>query len=269
MERQKKFKLGLACAGIAVSIPLSWLLIARVITADDVIPSIPDKDVGSGNGSSFQFARLRYPGGVPGYLKNSYTDYPAMDKHLTLLVGRMTNVDAAAPVIVDPTSPHIFDYPMIYSVEPEQMVLGVQEAANLREYLTRGGFWFADDFHGDDEFNDFLVQIRRVLPGASVKELDISHPLFHCFYDISKIIQVTNDGIAKCPECDQFENGPSGKDPKVFGILDEQGRIEVLMAWNTDLGDGLEWADDPEYPSNYSAYAFKFMTNVIVYAMTH
>ncbi len=41
------------------------------------------------------------------------------------------------------------------------------------------------------------------------------------------------------------------------------------MAWNTDLGDGLEWADDPDYPAKYSAYSFKFLTNVVVYAMTH
>jgi len=41
------------------------------------------------------------------------------------------------------------------------------------------------------------------------------------------------------------------------------------MAWNTDLGDGLEWADDPSYPASYSTYAFKFLTNAIVYTMTH
>jgi hypothetical protein len=29
--------------------------------------------------TSFQFARLRYPGGIPDYIKNWYTDYPAMD----------------------------------------------------------------------------------------------------------------------------------------------------------------------------------------------
>jgi len=41
------------------------------------------------------------------------------------------------------------------------------------------------------------------------------------------------------------------------------------MAWNTDLGDGLEWANDPDYPENYSAYAFKLLSNVIVYSMSH
>jgi len=212
---------------------------------------------------------MRYPGGSPNYVKNWYTDYASMDDHLTTLLQRLTGIGVAAPVIVDPSSQSLFTYPLIYSVEPEQMDLGSDDAANIREYLARGGFWFADDFHGRDEFNQFMVQIRRVLPDASPVELDTSHPLFHSFFDIDNIIQVTNNGIATCPECDQWENGPSGRVPRVFAILDARGRISILMAWNTDLGDGLEWADDPEYPSKYSAYAFKFMTNVIVYAMTH
>jgi len=192
-----------------------------------------------------------------------------MDKNLTTLLGRLTGIDVAPPFLVEPSSRALFDYPLIYSVEPEQMVLAPRAVANLREYLARGGLWFADDFHGDEEFDQFLGQLQHVLPGAAPVELDTSHPLFHCFFDIDKIIQVTNDSIAKCAECDQWENGPSGKEPKVFAILDEKGRISVLMAWNTDLGDGLEWANDPDYPENYSAYAFKFVSNVIVYSMTH
>jgi hypothetical protein len=55
----------------------------------------------------------------------------------------------------------------------------------------------------------------------------------------------------------------------VFAVYDDRGRIVVLLAWNTDLGDGLEWADDPEYPAEYSAYAFRFISNVVVYTMSH
>ena len=250
--------LGLACAAIVVSISLSWFLLAADSHGTDQ-PGV----------TKFQFARMRYPGGIPDYVKNWYTDYPAMDKHLTVLLQRVTGIDVAAATVVDPASRSIFDYPLLYSVEPEQMVLGPGDINNLREYLARGGLWFADDFHGDEEFDQFLAQIRRVLPGVSPVELDTSHPLFHCFYDIDKIIQVTNDSIAKCPECEQWENGPSGKIPKVFAILDQSGRINILMAWNTDLGDGLEWADDRFYPVSYSAYAFKFLTNAIVYTLTH
>ena len=216
------------------------------------------------------FARLIYNGRIPGYYKNWYTDYPKADRQLIMGLQRLTNLNIAdyerAIAINDPD---LFRYPFLYTSEPEQMVLGPRDVAALREYLSRGGLWFADDFHGDEEFCKFLEQIHRVLPDASPVELDTSHPLFHSFYDINKIIQVTNNEIAECHECDQWENGPSGREPKVFAILDPHQRISILMAWNTDLGDGLEWADDRRYPENYSKYSIKFVTNVIVYAMTH
>jgi hypothetical protein len=255
----KCFGVTLACALTVLSIPWVWYAAADDGRVKAVIP----------RASRFQFARMRYPGGIPDFVKNWYTDYPNMDDHLTALLARLTGVEVGPPLVVEPSSRAIFDFPLIYSVEPEQMVLGPREIGNLREYLARGGLWFADDFHGDEEFDEFLKQLRRVIPGAKPIELTTSHPLFHCFYDIDKIIQVTNDSIAKCSECDQWENGPSGRIPKVFAIFDEHERIIVLMAWNTDLGDGLEWADDPEYPAEYSAYAFRFISNVIVYAMSH
>ncbi len=254
-----KVGLALACLIIAGYIALGFPSVA----ADSHV------NFSQPRATKFQFARMRYPGGIPEYIKNWYTDYPAMDQNLTALLRRLTGIDVAPPVLVDPSSRDIFNYPLVYSVEPEQMALGTHEISNLRDYLSRGGIWFADDFHGDEEFDQFLKQIHRVIPGASPVELDTSHPLFHCFYDIDKIIQVTNDSIAKCSECEQSENGPSGKIPKVFAIFDAHGRISVLMAWNEDLGDGLEWADDPQYPAEYSSFAFKFVTNVIVYGMTH
>jgi Domain of unknown function (DUF4159) len=252
------FSLSLRSFLIAALIPMTWLF-----AADS--PTLPAKN----SPAAFRFARLRYPGGIPDYIKNWYTDYPAMDDHLTLLLGRLTGIDVGQPALIDTSSSEIFEYPLVYSVEPEQMFLQKKDITNLREYLARGGLWFADDFHGDEEFDRFFEQVQQVLPESTPVELDISHPLFHCFYDISKIIQVTNNGIAKCRECEQWENGPSGKVPKMLAVFDERGRISILMAWNTDLGDGLEWADDPDYPSNYSKFAFKFLTNVIVYTMSH
>jgi len=259
---------------LATFAPLMWSLLAETPNANSPAGSLsidkrrpatrPQAQI-----KGFQFARLQYPGGIPGSLKNWYTDYPEMDLHLATIVRRVTGIDVGPSVVVGPSSQDIFGYPLIYSVEPEEMVLRPPDIANLREYLARGGLWFADDFHGDDEFCRFMEQIHRVLPDASPVELDTSHPLFHSFYDIDKIIQVTNDGIARCSACDQWENGPSGKEPKVFAILDERRRIIVLMALNTDLGDGLEWADDPGYPAAYSKYSFRFVTNVIAYTMTH
>jgi hypothetical protein len=256
--------------GIAIIIQSTWFLVAAPALRDSPLNRSADKSTPPVSKTPrFHFARLRYPGGIQGYIKNWYTDYPNMETHLSTLFGRLTNIEVGDPDVVDSDSPDIFNYPLIYSVEPEQMVLSEADADNLAEYLSRGGFWFADDFHGDEELNQFIEQVRRVIPGAKVVELDTTHPLFHAFWDIDSIVQVTNDGIAKCRACDQWENGPSGKTPKALAVLDDSGRINVLMAWNTDLGDGLEWADDPSYPGAYSAYSFKFLTNVIVYAMSH
>jgi len=242
---------------VVALLPITWLVAAA------------DWPIAKQRPASFQFARLRYPGGIPDYIKNWYTDYPEMEGHLTMLLDRLTDIELGRAAVIDPSSGEIFQYPLVYSVEPEQMVLGPKDVSNLREYLARGGLWFADDFHGDEELDRFWKQIQRVLPESSLVELDISHPIFHCFYDIPKIVQVTNNGIAKCRECEQWENGPSGKEPKMFAVLDDQGRISVLLAWNTDLGDGLEWADDPDYPAEYATFAFKFITNLIVYTMSH
>jgi hypothetical protein len=229
----------------------------------------PDRRAVPSNLSQFHFARLEYPGGIPDHIKNWYTDYPAMDDHLSRGLRRFTDINVGQPALVKPADTHLSDFPMIYSVEPEQMNLGPEDIQHLRRYLAQGGFWFADDFHGDEEFQEFMNQVRRVLPEARVVELNTSHPLFHCFYDIQEIIQVTNDAIARCSSCDQWENGPSGKVAKVFAVVDDHDQILILMAWNTDLGDGLEWADDRTYPEKYAAFAAKFVTNVIVYAMSH
>src|SRR5262245_9627354 len=254
---RQRSRRSLRCLLVVVLVPITWV----VAGAD--LPSVRTRP------TDFQFARLRYPGGIPNHIKNWYTDYPGMDEHLSRLLVRMTGIQVGDPVLIDTSSSDIFRYPLVYTVEPEQMILRQKDISNLAEYLARGGLWFADDFHGKEEFDRFWEQIQRVLPESSLVELDISHPIFHCFYDIPKIVQVTNDGIAKCRQCEQWETGPTGKEPKMFAVLDQRHRISVLLAWNTDLGDGLEWADDSEYPAEYATFAFKFITNLIVYSMSH
>jgi len=161
-----------------VGLALACLIIAGYIALE--FPSVAaDSHVNFSQprATKFQFARMRYPGGIPEYIKNWYTDYPAMDQNLTALLRRLTGIDVAPPVLVDPSSRDIFNYPLVYSVEPEQMALGTHEISNLRDYLSRGGIWFADDFHGDEEFDQFLKQIHRVIPGASPVELDTSQSI--------------------------------------------------------------------------------------------
>ena len=62
---------------------------------------------------------------------------------------------------------------------------------------------------------------------------------------------------------------PDDTQPRVFGISDDDGRLMVLVTYNSDLGDAWEWMDDPNYPAEFTGYAYRFGMNSIIYAMTH
>src|SRR5205823_5927093 len=95
----------------------------------------------------FHFARLIYNAQIPGYYKNWFTDYPKGDTQLIQGLKRLTNLNIAdKPLAIPLNDPDLFKYPFIYSSEVEQMVLTKEDAAILREYLARGGFWMIDDF---------------------------------------------------------------------------------------------------------------------------
>ena len=56
-------------------------------------------------------------------------------------------------------------------------------AANLRDYMLKGGFVIFDDFEADQWIN-FEAQFRRALPDAVFRPLPTTHPLFHSFFDL-------------------------------------------------------------------------------------
>jgi hypothetical protein len=216
----------------------------------------------------FTFVRLMYNGRIPGYIKNWYTDYPKGDRQIINILGRLTALDVAPEERALPIHhPDLFNYPMIYSAEGGQLVLKSDDAARLREYLDRGGFWMIDDFWGSSEWRTFEKEIKKVLPDSPIVELPISHPIFHSLFDIEEKMQVPNVGYGYCQPCHTWEL--DGYEPYVRGIFDENGRLLVFINFNTDLMDASEWSDDPNYPQKFSAYAYKIFSNAVVYALSH
>ena len=68
-------------------------------------------------------------------------------------------------------------------------------------------------------------------------------------------------------------NGPGYEKDGVFphwrGAVDKNGRIFLAICFNMDIGDGWEFADDPDYPEKFSAHALRLGVNYAIYAMTH
>ena len=146
-----------------------------------------------------------------------------------------------------------------------------EEVEGLRGYLTAGGMMVADDFWGTYEWEHFEAQMARVFPDRRIVEVPADDPIFHQVYDIQEIMQVPNVRYARMIEAGYQDPPTSEQDgvvPHVRGIYDDQGRLMVVINWNTDLGDAWEWAEDPFYPLKFSTFACEMGINMIVYAMS-
>ncbi|HEY6342481.1 MAG TPA: DUF4159 domain-containing protein [Bryobacteraceae bacterium] len=53
------------------------------------------------------------------------------------------------------------------------------------------------------------------------------------------------------------------------GIYDDKGRTMVAMVTNSDLGDSLEWADDPYCPEAFASLGIRLGVNYVLYDVTH
>jgi hypothetical protein len=195
------------------------------------------------------------------------TDYPKGDRQFLVVLERLVRLDAFdyenAVSLADPAIRH---FPLIYAVEVGHMDLTKEEIHGLRDYLNAGGFLIVDDFWGSYEWAQFEYNIRQVLPGRPIVDLSLDHPIFSAYYKIDEIKQVParGRGIAGRPTWER-----DGVTPHVRGIFDDDGRLMVVINWNTDLGDAWEWAEDPWYPLEYSTYAYEIGANMIVYGMSH
>ncbi len=215
----------------------------------------------------FTFTRLRY--GSYGRRGGWMTDYPKADEQFVIGLRNWCQSSLAIsddPTSVEPDGKDLFRYPFIYIVEPGYMYLSQEDAANLREYLLRGGFMMLDDFWGEDEWQNVREQMARVFPERPIRELSLDHPIFHCYFDVNEVVQVPQffnwlyNGIT---------HERDGIVPHYAGILDDDGNVLVFIARNTDNGDAWEWIDDPRYPLRYGLAAYRLGMNLIVYAMTH
>jgi hypothetical protein len=214
--------------------------------------------------NEYTFARLVYSGGLGGH--NWTTDSPAADIHLAAGIKRLTNLDVReSPFYIPLSSKEIFRYPFLYAVEVGFLQFSREEANTLREYLLRGGFFVVDDFHGTLEWANFEEQIRKVFPNCKIEEVPVSHPIFHCFFDIGELFQIP--GAQFIYSGRTYEN--DGYVPYFRGIFDDTGRIMVMINFNSDLGDAWEWADSPYYPERYTSAAYRLAINYIIYSMTH
>jgi uncharacterized protein DUF4159 len=223
-------------------------------------------------------ARLRCPSVYArwGQDLNWTIDYPRSDRHLLQGIRRLTRIDTrSVEQVVDlDGSGDLYNWPMMYAVEVGHWALPDSQAAQLREFLLRGGFLMVDDFHGDQpyhgvhsEWQVFLASMKKVFPDRPIEDLKDADEIFHTVYDLDQRFQVPGWQFHRSGRT--YEAGETGKTPHWRAIFDDKRRVMVAICHNMDLGDAWEWSDDPRYPEKFARLAYQVAVNYFIYDLTH
>ena len=219
----------------------------------DINPLIPDRYDGR-----FVLARLYY-GVYPGW---SY-DWPDMEDHLNQIVGNISTLrtQPRRNNVLRMDDPELFKYPVAYLSEPGYWFPTDSEVRGLQEWLNKGGFLIVDDFHFAEEWLVFERAMTRVLPSARIERLDIKHPVFNSFFPIMSL-RVPYPGRL----------GEQGLMGEFFGIHDDNAatsRLMVVINYNMDIGDYMEYTPGSRYDVAPTNEAYKFGINYLIYGLTH
>lgn len=192
-------------------------------------------------------------------------DYPEGDRRFAELLERLTMINVRPieqPVNLDDDIDAYY-WPFLISGLVGAWDLTDAQALKLRDYLLRGGFLLCDSFYGTAEWQGFLAGISRVFPDRPIVDLPSTHPVFHTVYDLSERPRI--------PTWQHLPRGyrNDGADPQWRAIVDDDGRVMVMIAFNNDIADGWQRADEYRYPAEAARLAIQVGVNFAVYALTH
>jgi hypothetical protein len=206
----------------------------------------------------FTFVRLSYTV----YGRSGWEfDYPAMERNFMTILNDLTSVH---PHVTESNihamdDPELGRYPVAYLSEPGWWRPDDSQAAGLRTWIAKGGFLIVDDFYGPYQWQNFEQSMKKVLPNGRIIPLDVSHPIFDSFFKIRSL-----DGMSH-PDNEGWRAEYKG----IFEDNDPSKRLLVIINYNNDIGDYMEWSGQGYYAINFSNDAYKLATNYVVYALSH
>jgi len=250
--------------------------------------SLPEEDIGGiligqGDDISGHIRLIRVKHGLSDWWQD-----PSALNGLIDWLNKNTRIHADMKVaggVLTLDDPRIFDAPVIIMtghdrsvtesrnlMQPDQKggklveSLTSAEKAGLREYLVdRGGVLFFDDCGFSGLFADEVRSIlREVLPEYNIERIPRTHEIFKCYYHLP--------GPPKGSE--MFWGSENVGRGVVFPYLQgiTIGRRLAVIFSRKDYLCAIETVEIPSHTQlryRYSPDVYKFMTNVVVYAMRY
>ena len=264
--------LALVCLGIGAAAPAEGQRFRRSATRVRLGDGLPDRPGG------FTFCRLaflevrREPGG-----SSWDTDFPNAERNLTTRLSQLTPTPISrwehgevGYAVVRATDAELFECPFLFGSHVGVTGFDADEVEALRKYFDKGGFLWVDDFWGNAAWRQWERQMELVFPERRIVDLPLDHPLFEIVYQVPELPQIPSIQHWRRSGGGTSERGLESRQPHIRAILDEDGRIVVLITHNTDIADGWEReAEDPQFFYRFSPDAYAVGVNVAVWMMTH
>ncbi len=209
----------------------------------------------------FHWARVKFD--VERSVPDKWDIHPSGDQFFLSSLKKYTNIN------VDENW-HVADlgnikemqkYPFLFMTADGDFSCSRKQLLNLKEYLLRGGFLFAEDCvyqtRGDRFFRGLKAKLEDAFNTKMVK-LPKNHEIYHCFFDLE-------NGL---PYYQGINHGGYGLflDNRLAVFLSPS---DIHCAW-TDLDRQLNrrimkrW-----FPGKNTRDAIKMGINIVTYAMTH
>lgn len=227
---------------------------------------------------SFRFCRISFRNSPQGDGDGWFVDYPRADENLSIRLAELTKTPVSHDgegnpnhIVIPLTDPELSNCPFVMMTEPGGSFFDPDEAAQLRTYLLKGGFLWADDFWGSYAWDWWAGQIGKAMPPAEYPIFDVplDHPIFHTLFNVSSIPQIPNIGLW-IRSRETSERGADSSIPHFRGINDHHGRLVAVFTHNTDFGDSYEReSESPDYFQRFSVPGYAIGVDVLLYAMTH
>jgi Domain of unknown function (DUF4159) len=231
--------------------------------------------------ANFVVCRLAYrqvrsePSGI-GWM----TDYPYAEINLTtrfseLTKARVSRDSSRTPnfYVVRPLDDALFNCPFVVASDAGTIGFREDEAEHMRNYLLKGGFFWADDFWGSAAWEHWASQIARVFPPAEypIEDVQIGDPMLRSLFEVKEIPQITNIQFwRRFGGTQTSERGDDSAEVHFRAIRDSHRRIMVLMTHNTDVADSWEReGEDPAFFYQFSPSGYALGIDVLLHAMTH
>ena len=183
--------------------------------------------------------------------------------------------------------PQLLQVPFVLLTASGPFEFTEMEAANLGAYLTSGGFLFADIVsnllhdYSDDELDIPAVRslIRASFQAVGYQEwkdwqfsrLEISHPVYHCFYDVNSLPRGMRDmhytGTGSVPLTPDYLEGIVVGE-QLVGVYSMRGYADFWAGTAQREQADIDVVNSPFITSGEEPLVYNLGVNIVVYALT-